>query len=130
MGKTSTTPSPIREDVLRDPRYPVHRIADRRLPYLETLVNRFHPQQIILFGSYTYGEPDPGSDVDLLIVKENRESPLAEMRKIRQEWRPIHHRQGHLSIQLLVESPIRHRKRLENAAGFYDDINARGIRLV
>ena len=42
----------IREYVLRDPRYPVHRIADRLLPYLKVLVEQFHPEQVILFGSY------------------------------------------------------------------------------
>jgi len=38
----------IREDVLRDPRYPVHRIADRLLPYLKVLVEQFQPEQVIL----------------------------------------------------------------------------------
>ena len=51
-GTTSATDSPtIREDVLRDPRYPVHQIADQLLPYLSVLVEQFHPQQVILFGS-------------------------------------------------------------------------------
>jgi len=40
------------EYVLRDPRYPVHQIADQLLPYLRVLVEQFHPQQVILFGSY------------------------------------------------------------------------------
>ena len=57
-------PPVIREDALRDPRYPVHRIADRLLPYLQVLVEQFQPQQVILFGSYAYGNPDENSDVD------------------------------------------------------------------
>ena len=32
------------------------------------IVDRFRPQKIILFGSYTGGEPGPDSDIDLLIV--------------------------------------------------------------
>ena len=28
----------------------------------------FEPEKIILFGSYAYGSPDEGSDVDLLVV--------------------------------------------------------------
>jgi predicted nucleotidyltransferase len=39
---------------------------------LEEIVKRLeeglHPEQIILFGSYAYGEPTERSDVDLLIV--------------------------------------------------------------
>lgn len=32
------------------------------------LVEQFQPEQVILFGSYTWGTPDQGSDVDLLVV--------------------------------------------------------------
>ena len=47
----------IREDVLRDPRYPVRRIADQLVPYLKVIVEQFHPEQVILFGSYSVGFP-------------------------------------------------------------------------
>src|SRR5689334_19827457 len=32
------------------------------------IVARFDPERVILFGSYAYGEPRPGSDVDMLVV--------------------------------------------------------------
>ncbi len=32
------------------------------------IVTKFHPQRIILFGSYADGNPGPDSDLDLLIV--------------------------------------------------------------
>jgi len=32
------------------------------------IVSRFHPQRIILVGSYAGGFPGPDSDLDLLIV--------------------------------------------------------------
>jgi predicted nucleotidyltransferase len=39
---------------------------------IQALVNRivesFHPERIILFGSYAYGTPSPYSDVDLLVI--------------------------------------------------------------
>ncbi len=34
------------------------------------IVPKFHPQRIILFGSYAEGRPGPDSDLDLLIVME------------------------------------------------------------
>lgn len=34
------------------------------------IVPKFHPQRIILFGSYAGGQPGPDSDLDLLIVME------------------------------------------------------------
>ena len=32
------------------------------------IAEEFHPEKIILFGSYAYGRPRPDSDVDLLVV--------------------------------------------------------------
>lgn len=32
------------------------------------LVRGMHPRQIILFGSYAYGQPDEGSDLDLMVI--------------------------------------------------------------
>lgn len=34
-----------------------------------TLIEKYHPVKIILFGSYAYGVPDEDSDFDLLIIK-------------------------------------------------------------
>lgn len=34
----------------------------------DEIVRRFAPERVILFGSYAYGSPDEGSDVDLLVV--------------------------------------------------------------
>ena len=35
---------------------------------VDRIVKRFHPEQIILFGSHARGQAGPDSDVDLLIV--------------------------------------------------------------
>lgn len=40
------------------------------------IVECFHPQKVILFGSYAYGQPTKDSDVDLLVVMETNENPL------------------------------------------------------
>lgn len=34
------------------------------------IVAAVHPEKVILFGSYAYGEPHPASDVDLLVIVE------------------------------------------------------------
>lgn len=52
----------IRENTLRDSRYPVHEIADKLIPYLKLLVERFNPDQVVLFGSYAYGNPTKDSE--------------------------------------------------------------------
>jgi len=44
-------------------------IGDRQIQELaQQIAERFQPEKIILFGSYAYGEPHSGSDVDLLII--------------------------------------------------------------
>ncbi|MHB8844781.1 MAG: nucleotidyltransferase domain-containing protein [Nitrospirota bacterium] len=35
----------------------------------DKIAREFHPEKIILFGSYAWGKPGPDSDVDLLIIK-------------------------------------------------------------
>lgn len=42
---------------------------------VQVLVQEYQPRQIILFGSYAYGQPDECSDIDLLIVK-NTDQPF------------------------------------------------------
>src|SRR5437870_10063311 len=40
--------------------------------YVRQIVDQFHPDKIILFGSYAYGTPNRHSDVDLLVVMPTR----------------------------------------------------------
>jgi predicted nucleotidyltransferase len=40
--------------------------------YARRIVQRFHPDKIILFGSYAYGRPHADSDVDLLVIMPTR----------------------------------------------------------
>src|SRR5262249_46209515 len=45
------------------------RSAATYIPHMvKRIVRKFHPQQIILFGSHARGEAGPDSDVDLLVV--------------------------------------------------------------
>ena len=119
----------IREDILRDPSHPVHRIADRLLPYLRVLVEQFRPQQIILFGSYAYGQPDEHSDVDLLIVKPIERSPVKDATAIRRSWRPVRWSGNSLPIDILIEDESGHRRRLASGGAYYSEIVSRGLRL-
>ena len=121
--------SELDEEVLRDPRYPVHRIANQLVPYLRVLLEDFHPQQVILFGSYAYGDPSEHSDVDLLIIKPLEQSPVREAISIRKAWRPVRASMGSLPFDLIVTSPEDHQRRLSHSAGFYEEIVQRGLRI-
>ena len=51
--------------------------ADLLQEIVQKLVSGFHPDKIILFGSYAWGEPKEDSDIDLLvIVPGSEESPI------------------------------------------------------
>jgi predicted nucleotidyltransferase len=117
----------IREEVLRDPRYPVHKIADQLLPYLQVLVEQFHPEQVILFGSYAYGEPNPDSDVDLLVVKSIDRNSTADATAIRKALRPLRHRGTNLPLDIMVRDPGDFRQRVEMGAAFHAEIAHRGL---
>lgn len=117
----------IRENLLRDPRYPVHRIADKLLPYLRVLIDQFHPDHVILFGSYAYGEPDEHSDVDLLVVKEIKQSRLRDAVEIQRAWFPLLLSSSRLDVQLLLESLDRHARRLASNEPYYCEIVSRGL---
>jgi predicted nucleotidyltransferase len=117
----------IHEEVLRDPRYPVSRIADKLLPYLEILVDQFHPEKVILFGSYAYGHPDRHSDVDLLVIKEIERTSVSESRNILKAWRPLRWSGDSLPFELLVVSPTEHQERLLQGGGFYNTIVRKGL---
>lgn len=125
-GAVSTV---LREQLLRDPNYPVHKIANQLVPYLRVLLENFHPEQVILFGSYAYGDPNEHSDVDLLIIKPLGQSPVREAISVRKAWRPVRATVGPLPFDLIVTSPEDHQHRLSHSAGFYEEIVQRGLRV-
>ena len=83
----------------------------------------FHPQKIILFGSYAYGSPRPESDVDLLVVMDTQLSELEQAAVI---CRAIVYRFG---LDLVVYRPQRMAQRLEWGDSFLREIIQRGITL-
>jgi predicted nucleotidyltransferase len=52
------------------------------------LVDEFQPEEIILFGSHAWGEPDEDSDLDLLVVVSHSDLPPA--RRATRAYRCLH----------------------------------------
>jgi len=129
--KADTAMSPqIREDVLQDPRHPVHQIADQLRPYLQVLIDQFHPEQVILFGSYAYGQPNADSDVDLLVVKDIDSSPVSDATNIRRAVRHLRHTIANLPLDIMVRDPSDWHQRVQNGGYFHSAIATKGLRLV
>jgi len=56
---------------------------------IKRVVDNYHPDKIILFGSYAYGKPNKDSDVDLLIVKDDPSPKIERHRKVRSYFKGL-----------------------------------------
>jgi predicted nucleotidyltransferase len=130
MNAASLATPSIREEILQDPRYPVHLIADQLRPSLQVLVEQFQPEQVILFGSYAHGEPTPDSDVDLLVIKNIDRSSVSDATSIRRAVRPLRHTVANLPLDIMVRAPGDWQQRLKNGGFFHTSIAEKGIRLI
>ena len=72
--------------------------------YCRVLAREFHPQKIILFGSYAYGKPTLNSDVDLIVIMPFRGSDTKKVVEIRGRV------EAPFPMDLLVWPPERTRK--------------------
>src|SRR5437868_15476154 len=66
--------------------------------FARQVAEEFHPDKIILFGSYAYGTPHADSDVDLLVVMPARDEHAQAVRIL---WRLA----APFPLDLLVRTP-------------------------
>lgn len=84
------------------------------------IVTQFHPQQVILFGSYGYGRPRPESDVDLLVVMD---TPLKETEQAARVCQAIEY---HFGLDLIVRTPATLDRRLALGDPFLHEVIHKG----
>ncbi|RCK75048.1 MAG: Nucleotidyltransferase domain protein [Anaerolineae bacterium] len=53
---------------------------------VDHIAKTFQPEKIILFGSYAYGKPTPGSDIDLLVIMDSPRDDLETALEIRRSF--------------------------------------------
>jgi uncharacterized protein len=80
----------------------------------------FHPNRVILFGSYAHGKPTADSDVDLLVVLPLEGKPVEKSVEIRMKLRP------EFPVDLLVRTPEKVQERLAMGDCFMQEIVERG----
>lgn len=88
--------------------------------YARQIAARFHPEKIILFGSYAYGTPTPDSDVDLLVVMPTR-NQLEQAVRIDEAIE-----ERGFPLDLLVRTPKTLTERLRWGDSFLHEIMTRG----
>lgn len=86
-------------------------------------VERYQPEQVILFGSHAYGQPGEDSDIDLLIIKDTAEPPLERRVRVR---RLVTDRDRRVPFSPLVLTPTELANRLISGDPFWREIIQRG----
>jgi predicted nucleotidyltransferase len=87
--------------------------------YARAIAEDFHPDKIILFGSYAYGTPHEDSDVDLLVVMPTRNQ---HDQAVRIRWRLA----APFPVDVIVRTPKELKWRLEEGESFLTAIVSRG----
>jgi uncharacterized protein len=54
----------------------------------KAIVENFHPEKIILFGSYASGNPTPDSDLDFLVVMDSEQPKIQRSQPIQLMFQP------------------------------------------
>ena len=85
------------------------------------IAQALHPQKIILFGSYAYGNPTPDSDVDLLVVAEKNGDPTERYLLASQSLYP-----RSFPVDILVKTPEEVARALEKGDYIVCEIVTRG----
>lgn len=85
------------------------------------IVDSFHPNSIILFGSYAYGSPHENSDVDLFIVMDSEDSPHDRIMKVTSVAKI-----PYLPMDIIVRTPAEVKERVAIGDFFILDILQRG----
>jgi predicted nucleotidyltransferase len=96
----------------------VSRAEIRRV--VERIIEEFHPEQVYLFGSYAYGNPDADSDVDLLVVMPARNT-LDQAARIHIAADPS------FAFDVIVRTPYAMEWRLREGDWFLREIVQNGI---
>jgi len=85
------------------------------------IVAEFHPQKIVLFGSYARGNPHPESDVDLLVIMDTERKESKEARLIDEYLE-----RDLFGLDIIVRTPENLKKRIALGDNFLEEIMTYG----
>lgn len=93
------------------------------LEVVDQIKREYKPERIILYGSYTYGQPTKDSDIDLFIVKKTDKRRVDRFVEVK---RLIYQPGRRISISPLVYTPEEVEERLALGDNFVKEILTRG----
>jgi predicted nucleotidyltransferase len=89
----------------------------------QTIKGKFNPQRIILFGSYGYGVPTEGSDIDLFVIMDTPFPVKRQAFLIRRELK------SSVPVDVIVRTPQQVEERLRLGDFFVKKIMEQGVEL-
>ena len=110
--------TPVQDNRSHPPRQRVRR--EEIVNTVRQIVEHFRPLKVILFGSYAYGTPVDGSDVDMLVVTD---TPLKETQQAVEICQAIHYDFG---LDLIVRTPHTITERIKLGDPFMLEIIEKG----
>ncbi len=88
--------------------------------FARRIEEEFHPERIILFGSYAHGTPSPDSDVDILVVLPFEGKPWRMASLIRKRVHPP------FPADILARTPSQIHDRMQRGDCFLREITEQG----
>jgi predicted nucleotidyltransferase len=89
----------------------------------QTIKGKFNPHRIILFGSYGYGVPKKGSDIDLFVIMDTPVPVKRQAFLIRRELK------SSIPVDVIVRTPQQVEERLRPGDFFVKKVMKQGIEL-
>jgi uncharacterized protein len=87
----------------------------------QRIVENIHPEKIILFGSYAYGEPTLDSDIDLLVIMNSQKRPVERADEISDLFP-----RRYFGLDILARTPSEIRERIRIGDDFIKQITEQG----
>ncbi len=90
----------------------------------DTIVRKYRPEKIILFGSYAWGRPNRDSDVDLFVVKQTKKRRMDREYELRMKL----FEDRFPPMDLLIYTPHELQERITKDRNlFLEDIVSHGV---
>ena len=101
--------APVTDDLLRE--------------ITQQIVAAFAPEAVILFGSRAYGQPEPDSDIDLLVVTD-----ALKTRSVFERHRAVSDLFPHrrFALDVMVCTPAEMRQLVKHGPAFFNEIITQG----
>ena len=99
------------------------------IPLIIEKLKKTKPEKIILFGSYAYGEPADGSDLDILVVTRDNIMPASFSEKsliYLKISKAISDIKKEFPVDLIVHTKAMHQRFIENDSLFAKELLTKG----